>query len=72
VRLVGVNKEFRTRVVIVTSKDNNLTKPHVKYLESWTVELAREVAIPWRMGLLRRSRPCLAASRMRWKSSWAP
>jgi hypothetical protein len=36
------NKEFWTRVVIVTSKDDNLTKAHVKYLESRMVELARE------------------------------
>jgi hypothetical protein len=35
-------KEFWTRVVIVTSKDDNLTKAHVKYLESRMVTLARE------------------------------
>lgn len=37
------NKEFFDRVVIVTSKDENLTKAHVKYLESRMVEIAQAV-----------------------------
>lgn len=36
------NKEFWTRVVFFTSKDDNLTKAHVKYLEARMVELALE------------------------------
>lgn len=35
-------KDFWTRVVFFTSKDDNLTKSHVKYLESRIVELALE------------------------------
>ena len=35
-------KEFWSRVVFFTSKDDNLTKAHVKYLESRLVQLARE------------------------------
>jgi hypothetical protein len=34
-------KEFWTRVVFFTSKDDNITKAHVKYLEARLVELAR-------------------------------
>ena len=36
-------KEFFDQVVLFTSKDANLTKAHVKYLESRVVELAREI-----------------------------
>lgn len=36
-------KEFWDQVVLFTSKDANLTKAHVKYLESRIVELAREI-----------------------------
>ena len=35
-------KDFWDRVVLFTSKDDNLTKAHVKYLESRMVELALE------------------------------
>jgi len=35
------NKDFWRRVVFFTSKDDNLTKAHVKYLEARIVELAR-------------------------------
>ena len=38
------NKEFWTRVVFFTSKDENLTKAHVKYLESRLIELATAAA----------------------------
>lgn len=34
------NKDFWTHVIFFTSKDENLTKSHVKYLESRIVELA--------------------------------
>jgi hypothetical protein len=34
------NKDFWSRVVVFTSKDKNLTKAHVKYLEARLVELA--------------------------------
>ena len=36
------NKEFWTRVVFFTSKDENLTKVHVKYLEARLIEMATE------------------------------
>jgi hypothetical protein len=36
-----VSKDFWTHVCIVTSKDANLTKAHVRYLESRLVELAK-------------------------------
>jgi hypothetical protein len=36
-------KDFWDQVVLFTSKDANLTKSHVKYLESRLVELAREI-----------------------------
>lgn len=35
-------KDFWTRVVLFTSKDENLTKAHAKYLEARIIELARE------------------------------
>jgi hypothetical protein len=35
------SKEFWTHATIVTSKDTNLTKAHVRYLESRLVELAK-------------------------------
>jgi hypothetical protein len=38
------NKEFWTRVVFFTSKDDNVTKAHVKYLEARLVEIANEAA----------------------------
>lgn len=37
------NKDFFDQVLILTSKDSNLTKAHVKFLESTIVELMREV-----------------------------
>jgi len=36
------NKEFWNEVIIFTSKDENLTKAHIKYLESTLVNLSRE------------------------------
>ena len=36
------NKEFWNEVVIFTSKDENLTKAHIKYLESSLVSLSKE------------------------------
>lgn len=38
------NKEFWNEVVLFTSKDENLTKAHVKYLESNLVRLAKQAA----------------------------
>lgn len=35
------NKEFWSKVVIFTSKDSNLTKAHIKYLESSLVDLSK-------------------------------
>jgi hypothetical protein len=37
-------KDFWTEVVVFTNKDENLTKAHVKYLESKLIMLAREAA----------------------------
>ena len=37
------HKDFWTEAVFFTSKDDNLTKAHVKYLESRFVELAKDV-----------------------------
>lgn len=36
------NKEFWTRVIVFTSKDANLNKAHVRYLESRLINLAQE------------------------------
>jgi hypothetical protein len=36
------SKEFWTRLCLITSKDTNLTKAHVRYLESRIVEIAKE------------------------------
>lgn len=35
------NKEFWNEVIVFTSKDENLTKAHIKYLESTLVELSK-------------------------------
>lgn len=35
------SKEFWTRVIVITSKDTNLTKAHVRYLENRLVQLAK-------------------------------
>jgi len=37
----GIKKEFWVEVVFYTSKDENLTKAHVKYLESKLVEISK-------------------------------
>jgi len=36
------NKEFWTRACLVTSKDRNLTKAHVRYLEGRLIEVAKQ------------------------------
>jgi Domain of unknown function (DUF4357) len=41
IHVVDPTKEFWTRVCIVTSKDSNLTKSHVRYLERRFVELTK-------------------------------
>jgi len=41
--LADPNKDFWNEVVIFTSKDENLTKSHVKYLESRLFQLAKSV-----------------------------
>lgn len=38
-----VKKEFWTEVVIITSKDENLTSAHVRYLESRLVRMAKSI-----------------------------
>jgi uncharacterized protein DUF4357 len=38
------SKEFWTRFCLITSKDANLTKAHVRYLESRLVEITRDAA----------------------------
>lgn len=37
-----LKKDFWNEVIIFTSKDDNLTKSHIKYLESRIVEISRE------------------------------
>lgn len=39
----NLNKDFWKDVVIITSKDMNLTKAHVRYLESELIKLARSI-----------------------------
>ncbi len=39
----NINKDFWNDVVIITSKDMNLTKAHVRYLESELVKLAERI-----------------------------
>ncbi|MEO1185901.1 MAG: GIY-YIG nuclease family protein, partial [Cyanobacteria bacterium J06636_27] len=36
------NKEFWTRTVLIISKDENLTKSHIRYLESKLIQLAQQ------------------------------
>ena len=51
-------KDFWSRVVFITSKDQNLTKSHVKYLEARLVELATSAA---RVALQNETAPTLPA-----------
>src|SRR5699024_12480633 len=37
-------KDFWEKVCLVTSKDQNLTKSHIRYLEAELIELARSAA----------------------------
>lgn len=47
-----VKKEFWTEVVIITSKDENLTSAHVRYLESRLVRMAKSIGrIPLTNGI---------------------
>lgn len=39
----AVNKDFWDDVIIITSKDDNITKSHIKYLESRLIETVKEV-----------------------------
>ena len=39
------DKDFWTRTVVVTSKDENLTKAHVRYLESRLVEISTRAGL---------------------------
>lgn len=38
----AINKDFWTEVVLFTSKDENITKSHIKYLESRLVEITKD------------------------------
>jgi len=38
----AVNKDFWSEVILFTSKDDNITKSHVKYLESRLIEITKE------------------------------
>ncbi len=42
-RVLGVGKDFWEKVCLVTSKDQNLTKAHVKYLESLLIQNTGEL-----------------------------
>lgn len=48
------DKEFWDRVVVITSKDSNITKAHGRYLESRLISLASEAA---RVSLENKDRP---------------
>lgn len=37
----AVNKDFWSEVILFTSKDDNITKSHIKYLESRLIEIAK-------------------------------
>jgi hypothetical protein len=39
----AINKDFWSEVIFFVSKDENLTKSHVKYLESRTVQIANKI-----------------------------
>jgi hypothetical protein len=38
----AVNKDFWSEVILFTSKDDNITKSHIKYLESRLIEITKE------------------------------
>lgn len=38
----AVNKDFWSEVIIFTSKDDNITKSHIKYLESRLIDIAKQ------------------------------
>ncbi|TLP78808.1 GIY-YIG nuclease family protein [Maribacter sp. ACAM166] len=39
----ALNKDFCSEVILFTSKDDNITKSHVKYLESRLIEITKEI-----------------------------
>ena len=39
------DREFWTKAIIFVSKDNNLTKAHIKYLEGQVINKANELAL---------------------------
>ena len=53
-----LKKDFWNEVIIFTSKDDNLTKSHVKYLESRIVEVSRETE---RYNLENENKPTLSS-----------
>jgi hypothetical protein len=65
------NNEFWTRFVAFTSRDGNLNKAHVRYLEARLIALAKAVMEPvvlWMLlvaGGRRRRRPVIVAGRRR-------
>ena len=38
----AVNKDFWSEVILFTSKDDNITKSHIKYLESRLIDIAKQ------------------------------
>jgi hypothetical protein len=38
----AINKDFWTEVILFTSKDENITKSHIKYLETRLVQITKE------------------------------
>jgi hypothetical protein len=38
----AINKDFWSEVILFTSKDDNITKSHIKYLESRLIDIARQ------------------------------
>lgn len=53
-----LKKDFWNEVIVFTSKDDNLTKSHIKYLESRVVEITNEIK---RYGLKNGNNPTLSS-----------
>ena len=45
-RSVDKDKDFFERIAIVVSGDENLTKAHARFLESWIIRMAQRAGAP--------------------------
>jgi hypothetical protein len=65
------DKEFWDRVVVITSKDSNITKAHGRYLSrSSSRSRSRPAASLWKTRIVRRRPPCRRRTRRTWTISW--